>query len=86
VVIFLQAFAVDQEMPLSPSTVLDDFSRYILAWKLCTTMAAIGYVAGGAAGVRSGPGQARPWLLTVCRKIISDIWFGDLREYPAHLI
>jgi transposase InsO family protein len=22
------------------STVLDDFSRYILAWKLCTTMAA----------------------------------------------
>jgi putative transposase len=39
------------------STVLDDFSRYILAWKLCTTMAAIGYVTGGAAGVRSGPGQ-----------------------------
>jgi putative transposase len=22
------------------STVLDDFARYILAWKLCTTMAA----------------------------------------------
>ena len=25
---------------LSLSTVLDDFSRFILAWKLCTTMAA----------------------------------------------
>src|SRR6201984_1119675 len=24
------------------STVLDDFSRYILAWKLCTTMSATG--------------------------------------------
>ena len=41
------------------STVLDDFSRYILAWKLCTTMSArrVQYVAGGAAGVRFEPGQ-----------------------------
>ncbi len=23
-----------------PSTILDDFSRYIIAWKLCTTMKA----------------------------------------------
>jgi len=42
------------------STVLDDFSRYILAWKLCTTMSGnrrVRYVARGAAGVRFEPGQ-----------------------------
>jgi transposase InsO family protein len=43
------------------STVLDDFSRYILAWKLCTTMSVgnrrVRYVAGGAARVRFEPGQ-----------------------------
>ena len=27
-------------VPAQISTVLDDFSRYVIAWKLCTTMAA----------------------------------------------
>ena len=38
------------------STVLDDFSRYIIAWKLCTTMAAADVtdtLAAGAAGLRA---------------------------------
>ena len=51
------------------STVLDDFSRYIVAWKLCTTMAACDVtetLGGGAAGLRSGPGRVdrRPRLLS----------------------
>jgi transposase InsO family protein len=27
-------------LPFYLSTILDDFSRYIIAWKLCTTMTA----------------------------------------------
>jgi transposase InsO family protein len=42
------------------STVLDDFSRYIVAWKLCTTMTAEGVTArAGAASLGVGPGQPR---------------------------
>ena len=41
------------------STVLDDFSRYIVAWKLCTTMSAADVTATlerGAAGLRARSG------------------------------
>ena len=37
------------------STILDDFSRYIIAWKLCTTMKAedvTGHAGDGAQGIR----------------------------------
>ena len=45
------------------STVLDDFSRYIIAWKLCTTMKAEDVtdtldLALQASGLRSGQGHA----------------------------
>jgi Integrase core domain len=43
------------------STVLDDFSRYILAWKLCHHDEGRGghcHARLGAAGVRTGPGRA----------------------------
>ena len=45
------------------STVLDDFSRYIVAWKLCTTMRASDVtdtldLALAGLGLRSAPGSA----------------------------
>src|SRR5258707_880891 len=51
------------------STVLDDFSRYILAWKLCTTMAASDVadtlrMALDAAGLERVGVQHRPRLLS----------------------
>jgi putative transposase len=51
------------------STVLDDFSRYILAWKLCTTMTAADVtetlrLALTAAGLNSATVQQRPRLLS----------------------
>jgi putative transposase len=51
------------------STVLDDFSRYILAWKLCTTMtaadvAATVQMALDAAGLGQAGVQQRPRLLS----------------------
>ena len=44
------------------STILDDFSRYIIAWKLCTTMRAGDVtetltLALGGIGLRSGRGR-----------------------------
>ena len=39
-IIKLARQGVRSKTALYLSTVLDDFSRYILAWKLCTTMAA----------------------------------------------
>lgn len=44
------------------STMLDDFSRYIIAWKLCTGMARIrcrGHAEPGTGGNRSGSSQCR---------------------------
>jgi putative transposase len=51
------------------STVLDDFSRYILAWKLCTTMTAADVtetlrLALNAAGFNQATVQQRPRLLS----------------------
>ena len=51
------------------STVLDDFSRYILAWKLCTTMGAADVtetlrLALTAAGLNSATVRQRPRLLS----------------------
>jgi putative transposase len=51
------------------STVLDDFSRYILAWKLCTTMTAADVtetlrLALNAAGLNRATVQQRPRLLS----------------------
>ncbi len=51
------------------STVLDDFSRYILAWKLCTTMAATDVtdtleIALKAAGLDTVSVRQRPRLLS----------------------
>jgi putative transposase len=51
------------------STVLDDFSRYILAWKLCTTMTAADVAASlhlalEAAGLQEAGVQPRPRLLS----------------------
>jgi putative transposase len=47
------------------STVLDDFSRYILAWKLCTTMAATDVSDTLQAALQaSGLDQVRPRLLS----------------------
>jgi transposase InsO family protein len=51
------------------STVLDDFSRYILAWKLCTTMTAADVtetlrLALHAAGLHQATVQQRPRLLS----------------------
>ena len=51
------------------STVLDDFSRYIVAWKLCSTMAAAHVteplkLALQAAGVDQSDGDQRPRLLS----------------------
>ena len=44
-------------------------------------------------GVSALPGRVRLWLYQrgiaaaiVCRQNISDIWFGNLREYLAHLV
>ena len=49
------------------STILDDFSRYIVAWKLCTTMKAGGChrdAESGAASVRARSGPRRPSAAT----------------------
>jgi transposase InsO family protein len=51
------------------STVLDDFSRYIVAWKLCTTMSANDVtdtldLALQASGLDDAPPQRRPRLLS----------------------
>lgn len=51
------------------STVLDDFSRYIVAWKLCTTMAADDVadtleLALQASGLDKAPPERRPRLLS----------------------
>ena len=51
------------------STVLDDFSRYIVAWKLCTTMSADDVtdtldLALQASGLDDAPPQRRPRLLS----------------------
>jgi transposase InsO family protein len=51
------------------STVLDDFSRYIIAWKLCTTMAATDVTATlhralQASGLHQLPLNQRPRLLS----------------------
>ena len=51
------------------STVLDDFSRYIVAWKLCSTMAAADVtetlkLALQAAGLDQSDGDQRPRLLS----------------------
>jgi transposase InsO family protein len=51
------------------STMLDDFSRYILAWKLCTTMTAADVtetlrLALNAAGLHQATVQQRPRLLS----------------------
>jgi putative transposase len=51
------------------SSVLDDFSRYILAWKLCTTMTAVDVtetlrLALNAAGLNHATVQQRPRLLS----------------------
>ena len=51
------------------STVLDDFSRYILAWKLCTSMTAADVtetlrLALNAAGLNHATIQQRPRLLS----------------------
>jgi putative transposase len=44
------------------STVLDDFSRYIIAWKLCPTMKAEDVTAtlNGAEGLGARPGKGHP--------------------------
>jgi len=41
------------------STVLDDFSRFIVAWKLCATMRASDVTQTGAGGLWAGPGDGR---------------------------
>jgi transposase InsO family protein len=51
------------------STVLDDFSRYIVAWKLCTTMSADDVtdtldLALQASGLDDAPPERRPRLLS----------------------
>jgi transposase InsO family protein len=53
------------------STVLDDFSRYIIAWKLCTNMRAEDVtdtldmaLAASNSRQRHGAAQAKPWLPT----------------------
>ena len=51
------------------STVLDDFSRYIVAWKLCTTMSADDVtetltIALQASGLDKAPRERRPRLLS----------------------
>jgi transposase InsO family protein len=51
------------------STVLDDFSRYIVAWKLCTTMSAADVtdtldLALQASGLDEAPPERRPRLLS----------------------
>ena len=51
------------------STVLDDYSRYILAWKLCTTMTATDVsdtleLALESSGLDQAPAQRRPRLLS----------------------
>jgi transposase InsO family protein len=50
--------------------VLDDFSRYILAWKLCTTMSATDV---GAAGVRFEPGQGSAYDINNCVNTQAEI-------------
>jgi transposase InsO family protein len=52
------------------STVLDDFSRYIIAWKLCTNMRAedvtdtLDMALAASPRQRHGAAQAKPWLPT----------------------
>ena len=81
------------------STVLDDFSRYIVAWKLCTTMKAEDVTATldlALQSSRAGPGRAsphRPRLLSDngSSYIAADLakWLGarnikHLRGAPYH--
>ena len=78
------------------STVLDDFSRYIVAWKLCTTMAASDVtdtldLALQSAGLDQAAIQTRPRLLSdngpsYIAKDLSE-WLGDQgmsRGAPYH--
>ena len=80
------------------STVLDDFSRYIIAWKLCTTMAArdvtdtleLALAASGCAQARV---QHRPRLLSDngpsyvagdLAEWLADNGMGHVRGAPCH--
>ena len=65
------------------STILDDFSRYIVAWKLCTTMKADDVTATlelalAAAGLDQADGDRRPRLLSDNG---SSYVAGDLAEW-----
>ena len=80
------------------STVLDDFSRYIVAWKLCTTMQASDVTATldlalGAAGLDQARVMQRPRLLSDNGPsyVASDLadWLGirgmtHIRGAPCH--
>ncbi|WP_044155646.1 DDE-type integrase/transposase/recombinase, partial [Escherichia coli] len=80
------------------STVLDDFSRYIVAWKLCTTMQASDVTATldlalGAAGLDQARVMPRPRLLSDNGPsyVASDLadWLGirgmtHIRGAPCH--
>ena len=80
------------------STVLDDFSRYIVAWKLCTTMQASDVTATldralGAAGLDQARVMPRPRLLSDNGPsyVASDLadWLGSrgmihIRGAPCH--
>ena len=80
------------------STVLDDFSRYILAWKLCTTMTATDVsdtldIALKAAGLKQIRVQHRPRLLSdngpsyvsgALAKWLEDQGMAHTRGRPYH--
>ena len=80
------------------STVLDDFSRYILAWKLCTTMTATDVsdtldIALKAAGLKQVRVQHRPRLLSdngpsyvsaELRDWLDERGIGHTRGRPYH--
>jgi len=80
------------------STVLDDYSRYILAWKLCTTMTASDVsdtleLALEAAGLNQAPTQRRPRLLSdngpcyIASELgqwLEDQGMGHTRGKPYH--
>ncbi len=68
------------------STILDDFSRYIIAWKLCTTMkaddvTATPRLARDASGIESASIAHRPRLLSDNG---SSYIAGDLAEWLAN--
>ena len=69
------------------STVLDDFLRFIIAWKLCSTMKAedvTKHVELGAEGLGVRPGKGHPPAKASLRQRLQLHRRHDAREWSSH--